>query len=268
MTGESSQIGFEMTVDEVMRRWPATIRVFLDFRMNCVGCPIAGFHTVEDACREHGAVPGDFLSALRAYAATQLNAQPGGPSAMPKRRCGSRTMMRCRPLSTRPCCSHALNTRLTVWSVVPVISATSWRLIGKSISIPAFNLAARLLQKPQQCMRDAPLHFLGRHLDDAGMRFLKPLPDRLQRVRGKRGVLRHKPRPCGGRPGQRHAVDGCDRGRRVVLEADRLRDAENFACRHIAHDDLLAVGRGFFGPDMAVQQKEKRVGLLALLENV
>ena len=66
MQGENSHIGFEMTVDEVMRRWPATIRVFLIFRMNCVGCPIAGFHTVDDACREHGAAPEDFLSALRA----------------------------------------------------------------------------------------------------------------------------------------------------------------------------------------------------------
>lgn len=70
MHGENSHIGFEMTVDEVMRRWPATIRVFLVFRMNCVGCPIAGFHTVEDACREHGAAPGHFLSALRAAPAT------------------------------------------------------------------------------------------------------------------------------------------------------------------------------------------------------
>lgn len=69
MPNDSSQIGFEMMVDEVMRRWPATIRVFLHFRMNCVGCPIAGFHTVEDACREHGAAPADFLSALRAAAA-------------------------------------------------------------------------------------------------------------------------------------------------------------------------------------------------------
>ena len=69
MPDDSSQIGFEMAVDEVMRRWPATIRVFLDFRMNCVGCPIGGFHTVEDACREHGAAPQDFLSALRAAAA-------------------------------------------------------------------------------------------------------------------------------------------------------------------------------------------------------
>ena len=46
MSQRSLPIDFEMTVDEVMRRWPATIRVFLDFRMGCVGCPIGGFHTV------------------------------------------------------------------------------------------------------------------------------------------------------------------------------------------------------------------------------
>jgi len=42
-----------MTVDEVMRRWPRTIRVFLDFRMRCVGCPIAAFHSIDEACEEH-----------------------------------------------------------------------------------------------------------------------------------------------------------------------------------------------------------------------
>lgn len=43
----------DMTVDEVMRRWPSTIRVFLDFRMRCVGCPIAAFHSIDEACEEH-----------------------------------------------------------------------------------------------------------------------------------------------------------------------------------------------------------------------
>lgn len=42
-----------MTVDEIMRRWPATIRVFLRHRMLCVGCPIGIFHTVRDACDAH-----------------------------------------------------------------------------------------------------------------------------------------------------------------------------------------------------------------------
>jgi len=55
-------------VDDVMRRWPPTIRVFLDFRMNCVGCPIAGFHDIDDACREHGTDCQSFLAALSSAA--------------------------------------------------------------------------------------------------------------------------------------------------------------------------------------------------------
>lgn len=76
MRGETPQISFEMTVDDVMRQWPATIRIFLDFRMNCVGCPIAGFHTVADACREHGVEPGDFLSALTTSASAVNGSAP------------------------------------------------------------------------------------------------------------------------------------------------------------------------------------------------
>lgn len=51
-------------VDDVMRASPQTIRVFLKFKMGCVGCPIASFHTIEDACREHGVEPAGFLQAL------------------------------------------------------------------------------------------------------------------------------------------------------------------------------------------------------------
>jgi hybrid cluster-associated redox disulfide protein len=65
MSRNTAQIDFGMTVDDVMRRWPATIRVFIDFRLRCVGCPIGGFHTVADACREHGVEPAALLAALR-----------------------------------------------------------------------------------------------------------------------------------------------------------------------------------------------------------
>jgi len=57
-------IVLEDLVDEVMRRSPQTIRVFLEFDMRCVGCPIACFHTVADACREHGVDRELFLAAL------------------------------------------------------------------------------------------------------------------------------------------------------------------------------------------------------------
>lgn len=51
-------------VDEVMRHRPATIRVFLIHGMRCVGCPIGCFHTVDDACREHGVDLNAFLADL------------------------------------------------------------------------------------------------------------------------------------------------------------------------------------------------------------
>ena len=57
--------GADLMVDEVMRRWPSTIRVFLDFRMLCVGCPIATFHSVDEACDEHRADAAAFLSKLQ-----------------------------------------------------------------------------------------------------------------------------------------------------------------------------------------------------------
>jgi hybrid cluster-associated redox disulfide protein len=61
-------IGFEDIVGEVMMARPATIRVFLNFRMGCVGCPISALHTVDDACNEHGVDRDEFLAALRAVA--------------------------------------------------------------------------------------------------------------------------------------------------------------------------------------------------------
>ena len=61
-------IEFDALVDDVMNAYPATIRTFLDFEMRCVGCPIACFHTVDDACGEHGVHRAAFLAALRVAA--------------------------------------------------------------------------------------------------------------------------------------------------------------------------------------------------------
>jgi hybrid cluster-associated redox disulfide protein len=62
------RIAPDMLVDDVMQRWPATIRVFLDMRMRCVGCPVACFHTVDDAAREHGVDREALMRALRSSA--------------------------------------------------------------------------------------------------------------------------------------------------------------------------------------------------------
>jgi hybrid cluster-associated redox disulfide protein len=74
-------IEFTTLVDDVMRRWPATIRVFLDYRMHCVGCPIACFHTVDDACREHNVDRESFLSDLRKVAAQGAEQELAGAAA-------------------------------------------------------------------------------------------------------------------------------------------------------------------------------------------
>jgi hybrid cluster-associated redox disulfide protein len=63
--GQDARSMADFTVDEVMRRWPATIRIFLDFRMGCVGCPIAAFHSVEEACNEHDVNLAAFLPRLQ-----------------------------------------------------------------------------------------------------------------------------------------------------------------------------------------------------------
>lgn len=50
----------------MFRHWPATAQVFLAHRMLCLGCPIAPFHTVIDACAEYGLDEAQFRAELRA----------------------------------------------------------------------------------------------------------------------------------------------------------------------------------------------------------
>jgi hybrid cluster-associated redox disulfide protein len=68
----------DMPIDTVMRRWPATIAVLLRHHMLCVGCPIGGFHTVPEACWEHGVDEAEFVTELeRAIAASREVSEAG-----------------------------------------------------------------------------------------------------------------------------------------------------------------------------------------------
>jgi hybrid cluster-associated redox disulfide protein len=55
----------DMPVEEVMRRFPATIGVFLRHRMHCIGCAIGPFHSVADAAHEYRLVAASLLDELR-----------------------------------------------------------------------------------------------------------------------------------------------------------------------------------------------------------
>ena len=53
------------SVDEVMRRWPQTMGLFVHYGMACAGCPVGTFHTVEEAALEYRIPLSTFLSELR-----------------------------------------------------------------------------------------------------------------------------------------------------------------------------------------------------------
>jgi hybrid cluster-associated redox disulfide protein len=81
--GRSMPLDRSETVDSVMRRWPATIRVFIEHRMLCIGCPIGTLHTVEEACRAHGLDPDELQKALSRAACRpgRHSHEEGEPSA-------------------------------------------------------------------------------------------------------------------------------------------------------------------------------------------
>ena len=54
----------DLPVNEIMRRWPATIRVMIRHRMLCIGCPVGPFHTVADAAAAHALDEAGFMAEL------------------------------------------------------------------------------------------------------------------------------------------------------------------------------------------------------------
>lgn len=73
------EIDPDMPIDEIMRRWPATIRVLIRNRMLCIGCPIGIFHTVADVCDAHRVDEQKFAQEL--LAAMRGDASANAPSA-------------------------------------------------------------------------------------------------------------------------------------------------------------------------------------------
>lgn len=56
----------DLLLIDLLRIWPETGQVFLKHQMLCVGCLIAPFHTVVDACAEYNLDPDAFMSELQA----------------------------------------------------------------------------------------------------------------------------------------------------------------------------------------------------------
>ncbi|MGC8915440.1 MAG: DUF1858 domain-containing protein [Thermoanaerobaculum sp.] len=56
----------QWTVEELLERFPQAARVFVRFRMACVGCPMASFDSLEVAARTYGVPWAAFAAELAA----------------------------------------------------------------------------------------------------------------------------------------------------------------------------------------------------------
>ena len=50
---EKSVVTKEMTIGEVIKKYPKTVFVFIDYGLHCVGCPMAAPETIEEAVKLH-----------------------------------------------------------------------------------------------------------------------------------------------------------------------------------------------------------------------
>lgn len=61
----STDVHPQLTVAEVLERWPATAAVFGHRRMACLGCAMAPFDTIGEAAAAYGIELNRFLAELR-----------------------------------------------------------------------------------------------------------------------------------------------------------------------------------------------------------
>lgn len=55
----------QLTVDDVMRRWPQTLPVFVRLKLDCVGCDMAPFETLAEVAKTYDLSLDDLLSQLK-----------------------------------------------------------------------------------------------------------------------------------------------------------------------------------------------------------
>lgn len=47
------EISINITIRELLERFPQLLQTFMDMGLKCVGCPTEAFHTLEDVAREY-----------------------------------------------------------------------------------------------------------------------------------------------------------------------------------------------------------------------
>ncbi len=71
------RIGIEVSLSDLFARWPATIPIFNQYQMSCVGCLMAPFDTLQEAITNYQLNTAQFIAELEA--AANAAASPGAP---------------------------------------------------------------------------------------------------------------------------------------------------------------------------------------------
>lgn len=53
-TKKSDKITKEMSIGDVVKKYPQTVPVFFQHGLHCIGCHVSPFESVEDGCKAHG----------------------------------------------------------------------------------------------------------------------------------------------------------------------------------------------------------------------
>ena len=62
---DQSPLTADLTIADVLERWPQTVPVFLRYRLACVGCPIAPFEQLADIASNYNLALDPLLAALQ-----------------------------------------------------------------------------------------------------------------------------------------------------------------------------------------------------------
>ncbi len=63
-TETKPKITKEMTIAEVVMRWPQTAATFMEWGLHCYGCAVARYENIEDGAIAHGISPEALVKAL------------------------------------------------------------------------------------------------------------------------------------------------------------------------------------------------------------
>jgi hybrid cluster-associated redox disulfide protein len=50
----SGKISRDMSIGEVVQKYPSTAPIIMSYGLHCVGCHVAAWETLEQGCRGHG----------------------------------------------------------------------------------------------------------------------------------------------------------------------------------------------------------------------